>query len=193
MSTQGPFETEIKLRMEDPEAARALLEGVGFRIHRQRVFETNTVFDTAGSELQQSGRLLRLRSSGEDAVLTYKGPADLGGRHKSRPELEISISDFETTQRIFEALGYRPTFRYDKFRAEFTRSGEPGTATVDETPIGCFVELEGTPSWIDRVVQELGKGDGDYITSSYGSLYLQHCKDQSISPGFMTFPQISTE
>ena len=45
--SQGPQENEIKVAVADPAAVRSLLRRVGFRLARRRVFEANTVFDTA--------------------------------------------------------------------------------------------------------------------------------------------------
>ena len=48
---------------------------------------------------------------------------------------------------ILRALGYAPSFRYEKFRAEWTDG--KGQVVVDETPIGNFCEIEG-PAPLDR-------------------------------------------
>ena len=52
---------------------------------------------------------------------------------------------------ILRALGFAPTFRYEKFRAEW--SDGKGHVVVDETPIGNFGEIEGPSRWIDRTAQ----------------------------------------
>ena len=62
-------------------------------------------------------------------------------------------------------------------------------ATLDETPIGMFMELEGTPTWIDRTARKLGFGQPDYITASYGRLYLDWCREHGVKPGNMVFPK----
>ena len=55
---------------------------------------------------------------------------------------------------IFMAVGLAPSFRYEKFRAEWS-DGE-GHVVLDETPIGNIAEFEGTPEWIDRTAAQLG-------------------------------------
>ncbi|MGH9660150.1 MAG: class IV adenylate cyclase, partial [Bryobacteraceae bacterium] len=82
-------------------------------------------------------------------------------------------------------LGYRPVFRYEKRRAVY--NGRGGLICVDETPIGNFLELEGPPAWIDRTARRLGFRDGDYITASYGELYLDWCRTAGVEPSDMTF------
>jgi adenylate cyclase class 2 len=172
-------ETEIKLRLpQGPERARALLEQHGFRATGPRQLETNQTFDLPTEELRQSGRLLRLRSAGGRWTVTYKGPAG-GVRHKNREEIETEVSDGPAFAQILAALGYQPAFAYEKFRATyrmpaFGAAGEEGIVTLDETPIGDFLELEGPESWIDQTAARLGFGPGDYVTSSYAALYEEH-------------------
>jgi adenylate cyclase class 2 len=62
-----------------------------------------------------------------------------------------------------------------------------GTVTLDETPIGDFLELEGPSDWIDRTARDLGFSTSDYITSSYITLYMEFCKNRQVQPSFMTF------
>ncbi len=45
--------------------------------------------------------------------------------------------------------------------------------TVDETPIGLFVELEGQREEIDRAAGMLGFARSDYINKSYGALFVE--------------------
>jgi adenylate cyclase, class 2 len=185
------LEIEIKLRVPSASAVRRKLQGAGFRVVRGRVFEDNVVFDTPELTLRGSGRLLRVRCAGPAATLTYKGPA-ARGKHKSREELEIGISDAREAASILSRLGYRGVFRYQKFRAEYARPRERGIVTVDETPIGCFLEIEGTPRWIDRTARRLGFSETDYITASYGGLYFELRKEHGNLPADMVFPRRAT-
>src|ERR1035438_5574550 len=88
---------------------------------------------------------------------------------------------------IFERLGYRPVFRYEKYRTEYRLARGAGIATVDETPVGTYVELEGSPAWIDRLAARMGFEESDYITASYARLYLDWCRTQRVKPGNMVF------
>jgi adenylate cyclase class 2 len=180
----GNREIEIKLPAGDAASARRLLRRAGFRVSRRRVFEANTVFDTADLDLRSSQRLLRVREAGGVVTVTYKGHPAVG-RHKSREELELEISGAARMVAIFDRLGFRPTFRYEKYRTEYRKPGSAGVATVDETPVGVFLELEGSPRWIDRTARALGFGEADYINASYGRLYLEWCERQGVQPGNM--------
>jgi adenylate cyclase class 2 len=179
-------EIEIKLRVASARAARRLLKAAGFRVRRRRVFEDNRIFDTPELVLRRAGTVLRVREAGKISTLTYKGPM-AGGRHKSREELEIEISDAATAAVILERLRFHPVFRCQKYRTEYFQPGAHGIVTLDETPIGCFLEIEGTPRWIDRTARRLGFQELDYITASYGRLYQEFSKARGIAPGDMIF------
>jgi len=186
-SRRGVNENEIKLAIPDAATARRLLRRAAFRVAKSRVFEANTVLDTPGRDIINGGRLLRLRQVRGHGTLTYKGPTQEGHRHKSREEIEATVDDPAAARRILECLGYRPVFRYEKFRTEFHRSGEPGVAQIDETPIGVFLELEGPPRWVDRTARALGFAPSDYILKSYGRLYIESCEARGIPPQNMVF------
>ena len=179
-------ETEIKIRLTgDPGEARGRIERAGFRAG-PRMLEADQLYDQPNGTLRLSGRLLRLRSSGDTFKLTYKGPS-IPGRHKSREEIETGVEDGTELAAILYGLGYNPGFRYEKYRTTFAAEGEPGIVTLDETPIGLFLELEGPAEWIDRTAERLGFTHADYVTSSYGSLFREFRLAHPEVPEDMTF------
>jgi adenylate cyclase class 2 len=184
--THSPTETEIKLAVADARTARKLLRSAGFILARRRVFESNVVFDTSRLTLRRASMLLRLRRAGRLSTMTFKGKP-VAGKHKSREELELTVTDPSTIAAIFERLGYRPVFRYEKYRTEYRPARGEGIATVDETPVGTYMELEGSPAWIDRQAARMGFGEQDYITASYAWLYLEWCRTRRVKPGNMVF------
>jgi adenylate cyclase, class 2 len=186
-----PIETEIKLRVEGTgkagvAKARALLRRHGFAITTPRVFEQNLVLDDDRQSLLERGMLLRVRGAGKITTCTFKGPETLG-RHKRREELEFRAGDLESCIALFAALGFREAFRYEKYRTELARHNEPGHVTLDETPIGVFMELEGPAGWIDRTAKTLGFSVAAYITDSYGKLYENWCEANQVQPKDMRF------
>jgi adenylate cyclase class 2 len=182
----APIETEIKLHVDSLENALAMIERRGFRVARERVFESNTIYDTSGGRLRAAGELLRLRQVGSGGLLTFKGRGE-AGRHKARPEIETEVHDPAAAAKILEAVGFRPVFRYEKYRTEYDRSDAEGSLVLDETPIGVYIELEGDPRWIDSVAAELGFSESDYLTASYGKLYIDHCRAANRPAGDMVF------
>ena len=184
--SSGSHEVEIKLAVPDARAARRFLRRAGFRVSKRRVFEANEVFDTTGLALRSSGTLLRLRQAGKQTTLTYKGAAQ-PGVHKIREEIETDAGGLEPMTAILGRLGFEPVFRYEKYRTEYREPRGGGVAMVDETPIGVFLELEGSPRWIDRTARRLGFAKSDYSTASYGRLYLDWCAQRGVEPKDMVF------
>ena len=97
-------------------------------------------------------------------MVTYKGPATRDG-YKSREEIEFDVSDPDTFTLVLERLGYHPTFRYEKFRTQLRIAGEPGLITIDETPIGVYLEIEGPQDWIDSTAARLGLSESAVLDS----------------------------
>jgi adenylate cyclase, class 2 len=183
-------EIEIKLAVRDPRAIRGRLAEFGFRRASTRSLERNTLFDFADQRLRKADSLLRVRSQGKRSLLTFKGPRAGDDRFKERPEIETDVKDGGEAERILEALGLCPAFRYEKFRTLYRRRDDPEHAEVayDETPIGIYLELEGPRRWIDHAARALGFARREYITASYGRLYLEWCQAQGKEPGDMVFP-----
>ncbi|MCC7499915.1 MAG: class IV adenylate cyclase [Bryobacterales bacterium] len=179
-------EIEIKLRVGDAAHGWALIRSAGCRLVRERTFERNVLFDTAEQSLQQKGQLLRLRHYGEDRVVTFKGKS-VPGRHKVREEIEFRVSDSANFQRLLEKLGYAAGFCYEKYRTEFLSEDGTGKIVLDETPVGVLLELEGPPAWIDLTAAHLGFSEAEYITMSYGALWVEDCLRRGVPPGDMVF------
>lgn len=177
-------EREIKLKATDLRELVRRLRKLGFRRCGARALERNILFDNDRMELQKAGALLRLRSCRRNWVLTYKGPGQ-AARHKVREEIEVPISQPKTWMQLLSRLDFRPTFRYEKYRTEYTDGR--GLLTVDETPIGDFLELEGAPGWIDRTAASLGYNEREYIRKSYGQLYREYCRREGLAVADMVF------
>ena len=91
---------------------------------------------------------------------------------------------------ILVALGFSPSFRYEKYRAEWTDG--TGELVIDRTPIGDLAEIEGAPQWIDLSARLLGISEADYITDSYAELFFRW-KQRTGSPALnMTFDECGT-
>src|SRR5271166_1435771 len=114
----APQEIEIKFHVTDMKALEQQLGEMGFRCVTPSTHEVNTLYDLPGQKLRRKGELLRLRKYGDQWRLTHKAKAKLG-RHKSRAELETGVSAGEQTDQILRALGYSPTFVYEKYRSEW--------------------------------------------------------------------------
>lgn len=166
-------EVEIKFRVADAEALATRLLALGFHLLTPSTREHNRLFDTAAGTLRSSGQTLRIRTYGDQYLLTHKarlaGASDIP--HKHRVETETTLADGEALAQVFAALGLRVTFVYEKWRAEY--SDGAGQLVIDETPIGTFAELEGPAEWIDAIASRLGVAPSEYMTASYARLFVQ--------------------
>lgn len=149
-------------------ALAGALKRAGFKRISRSTHEMNSLYDLPGQKLRKRGELLRLRKYGETWVLTHKAKGK-SGRHKVRVELETRVENGDQMDAILRALGFAPTFRYEKYRAEW--SDGTGHVVLDETPIGNFGEIEGPSRWIDRTARALGITPGHYITQTYAELF----------------------
>jgi adenylate cyclase, class 2 len=215
-----PAEIEIKLRITNPKSFLRTLAKLGAKPVASRVHEQNLLFDTPDGGLAKHGQLLRIRTespaagktkgkksaskkSPERHLLTFKSPPEqlaIGPaarsrdyRHKVREELETVLTEASTLQKIFEGLGLRGWFRYEKFRTPYKLPARYKWAKdllidYDETPIGTYVELEGPHHAIDQAARLLGFHPRDFITKNYLVLYLDDCKRQGLPPSHMLFP-----
>ena len=92
-------------------------------------------------------RALRIRRSGDDYRLTFKGP-NLDESTKLRREIELPLvgdQAAESLRQVFLAIGFRPIVKVNKTREQlFLKwSGVVITVCLDQVEeVGDFVELE---------------------------------------------------
>jgi len=186
-------ETEIKLEVLNPRRIKRRLAELGFRLVKRRHFESNYLFDFPDLRLRKASCLLRVRFVDRHGVLTFKGAPLRSQEYKIRREIESAVADGHEVREIFGCLGLREVFRYEKYRTVYSPPGKHDASqspnlVYDETPIGNFVELEGSQRWIDEVAHQLGYARTDYITASYGTLYRRWCEGHKEEPGNLIFP-----
>jgi adenylate cyclase, class 2 len=181
-------EIEIKFRVADMRALARKLRAAGFRVITKRTHEMNTLYDLPGAVLRGRKELLRLRKYGTKWTVTHKSKKETA-RHSSREELETVVEDGKQMELILRALGYAPSFRYEKFRAEWTDG--KGQVVVDETPIGNYCEIEGPPRWIDATAKKLEVDEGDFITKNYAGLFAEWKEAAKGSAEEMTFKAVA--
>jgi len=177
-------EIEIKFRVPDLRGLNRKLRAAGFRLITRRTHEMNTLYDLPGDVLRKRKELLRVRKYGSEWILTHKSGSKRA-RHSSRIELETQVADGRKMDAILRALGYAPSFCYEKFRAEWSHG--PGKVVVDETPIGNFCEIEGPPRWIDATAKSLSVGHEQYITKNYATLFVEWKRETGSPASEMTF------
>jgi adenylate cyclase class 2 len=104
---------------------------------------------------------------------------------KVREELETAVGDGVLLLRILRTLGFEVWFRYQKYREEFAVEG--AVIALDETPVGTYVEIEGSEHSIAATTLALGRGPQDYLLDSYRGLFVRYCKERGVSHPHMLF------
>jgi len=191
------LETEIKLRIDD--LAVLIRKITRLRAHCSgRVLELNALFDTPNQDFCRRGRLLRVRietparsafmpGGPARTLITSKSPvpASAASRYKEKLERELVIRSPRDWLASLKSLGLQPGFRYEKFRTTFRLPGLH--LDLDETPVGIYLELEGTPKSIDRIAKALRFSSREYIRSTYWDLNAAESRRRGRIPGNMLF------
>ena len=195
-------EIEIKLRITNiPEILHKIKKLRA--IPQARLQEQNILYDTPQSHLRRRKMLLRLRietpanrnaasnRGAERVILTAKAPPPRDQktnrpRYKIRAEREQPVpQSSHQYAKALVALGFRPAFRYDKFRTTFSLPALQ--LDLDETPAGTYLELEGNPKAIDSVAKSLGFTRKAYLRATYWDLYASACRRRGTKPKNMLF------
>ena len=191
-------EIELKFPVAVPSALEELLPDLGFHLETPRTFEHNVLYDTPDRVLRARHQLLRIRQYGPICTLTHKRQPEGADDsvYKTRIETETTLADGDALAEIFNQLGYRAAFVYEKFRTEWsyplnTEGREHAHLVIDETPIGNWAELEGPMEWIDRMLLVLRIDPKTRITDSYGKLFQLWKERTGSSVTDLTFDQIS--
>lgn len=151
---------------------------------------------TSSKSLQPTRQILTFKRPTAQQAAAPSSRYPSFGSHKVRDEIEAQATDTANLVKIFEGLGMRGWFRYEKYRTTYKLPATKSWARdllieVDETPIGTFVELEGPPAAIDRAAAELGYSKRDYILTNYLALYAEDCRRKGEQPQNMLFPNKS--
>ena len=72
------LEREVKIRVPDPDRARAALLSVGAVPLRPRRLQDDALYDTTDGSLRARRSVLRLRIEPGQAYVTFKGPVQPG-------------------------------------------------------------------------------------------------------------------
>lgn len=163
-------EREVKLRYDSVESACAAVLATGATPLLGRRLQEDALLDTEDESLRRRRCVLRIRIENGKSRITFKGPVQ-PSEMKLRDEFETVVGDGAMLLRVFEELGFHVWFRYEKYRQEFCH--EDVIVAIDETPVGVFVEIEGSEQGITTMARALGRRPTDYILDSYRGLFLK--------------------
>lgn len=180
------MEREVKLAFRDVDEARTAILAAGAEPLRGRRLQEDCLLDTKDDQLFSRRCVLRVRMESGKTLLTFKGPVQESSM-KLREELETIVGDGLLLLRVLELLGFRVWFRYQKYREEFAR--EDVIVALDETPVGIFVEIEGSEAGIHEMAAALARKPEDYVLDSYRGLFVKHCQRNGLPVSDMLFEE----
>lgn len=141
------YEVELKFRLIDPRPVIDQLVKWG-AAQRAPVEQRDVYFRHPQRDFAQTDEALRVRSVGEEHLVTYKGPV-IDSRTKTRREIEVALANGTETDRTFseilQCLGFEPVRCVKKLRTVWALtqgSREFEIALDDVTDLGTFLEIE---------------------------------------------------
>ena len=140
------LEVEQKYPVIDPAQLQAQLAALGCLFHAP-IQQADLYFAHPARNFKQTDEALRLRRSGNEVFITYKGPK-VDATTKTRREIElpiVSADGYERYCELLEVLGFRPVMDVRKTRTPGTLSWEGAEIEVALDAVvglGSFIEIE---------------------------------------------------
>lgn len=184
------LEIELKFGIPNLSGLRGRLQDLGAACIGERTFEHNIRYETEDGRLLENNCLLRLRKD-QGTTLTFKSPPPAtDARFKIHRELEVGVSDFDTMDAILIAIGYIRCQIYQKWRETWQVSD--ATLCMDTMPFGSFLEIEGPPDTIMRIVHALGLSWKRRILFSYLGIFEILREKEGLPFSDVTFDNFNT-
>jgi len=187
------IEAEVKIKIENLEAAERLLESMGAKLKNSEK-QVDLYYNHPCRDYSVTDEAVRLRRRmpvKEDSdnsklhgfpltEITYKGPK-LDKSTKTRVEHSVGVNSYENAKLIFSSLGFIEVASIEKQRIFYTH-GDITISLDNVLDVGCFIELERivtNPDMLGKaqkeileLVESLGYSIKDSIRESYLELYL---------------------
>lgn len=164
------IENELTILDINKNEFRDKLERLGATKVTDELLQKRYVYDFSP---KNPNKWIRLRTNGEKTTLTIKEIHD--NSKMNAKEIEVNVSDFETTNLLLEELGYNHRNYQENLRQVFVLDGVE--ISIDSWPhIPPYAELEGKDlESINEVLQKLGVDKNNItmldVTSIYKDIY----------------------
>ncbi|MFA6888131.1 MAG: class IV adenylate cyclase [Candidatus Woesearchaeota archaeon] len=164
-----PIETEVKIKIDAVEPIKQKLLGMKAELYKKRALQTDLYF--GNKKLRKNGQTLKIR---DNAIFTYKGPAEKKKNIRSNEEIEIMIDNAAYLQLLLEKLGYVQYWKKERYRESYLINMTQ--ICIDETPMGNFIEIEGKKENILDIAKRLGFSQKDFSADGYGKIWREYAK-----------------
>lgn len=160
-----PTETEIKIKIDNIDKIKTKVLEMRAELFKKRALQVDEYFDKKNA-LEKSDQVLRIR---DNSILTYKGPKQKKQNMKIREEIEVMVDSGLYLKEILKKLGYTKTGAKEKYREAYIF--QLTQICIDETPMGNFIEIEGSKQGVIDVAKKLGFSERNFITKSYTAMW----------------------
>lgn len=171
------LEVELKVKIPSLDPAREQL----VRKNAQscgKVHEHDVYYNAPHRDFSITDEAVRVRYTGDHAVVTYKGPKIKKFGLKAREELNFAVESGKTFETMLDRLGFTKTLEVNKWRETF-RLGTASVSLDTVDGLGTFAEIEvivenesdNPTGQIGKIAKEIGV-DGEPILASYLELLL---------------------
>lgn len=171
------LEVELKVKIPSLDPVREQLAQRNARSFG-KVHEHDVYYNAPHRDFGITDEAVRVRYTGDHAVVTYKGPKIKKFGLKAREELNFAVESGESFETMLDRLGFTKTLEVDKWRETF-RLGTASVSLDTVDGLGTFAEIEvmvkdesdNPTEQIGKIAQEIG-ADGEPILASYLELLL---------------------
>jgi adenylate cyclase class 2 len=176
------LEVELKVKIPSLDPVRENLRRKNARF-LGKVHEHDIYYNAPHRDFAATDEAVRVRFTGDRAVVTYKGPKIKKFGLKAREELNFAVESGETFGTMLLRLGFSKTAEVDKERETYTLG--PATVSLDTVDgLGTFAEIEVTTeneadnptARIGEIAAEIGV-EGEPILESYLEMLLARQQD----------------
>ncbi|MCC7552309.1 class IV adenylate cyclase [Candidatus Micrarchaeota archaeon] len=147
-------ETEIKILNININTIKSKLKTLGAK-QTYKGLVTINFFDFEDQKISKSKSILRLRKYGNTVEITHKTKRKNKGKFKVREETETKVSDFGSTKKIFKKIGLKCINECEKIRTSYVL-GKVKIELDQHPKIPAYMEIEGKPKDIEKLVKKLG-------------------------------------
>lgn len=179
------LEIELKVRVSSIASLRQKLTDLNAQSCGM-VHEHDIYYNAPHRDFGRTDEAIRVRYTGDHAVITYKGAKIEASGLKAREELSTAVESGEVFEQILDRLGFVKTAEVNKCRENFRyKNAAISLDSVDD--LGTFAEIEimaenddvDISAHINKISEEIGI-QGEPILTSYLEMLLS--KRSAVQP-----------
>jgi adenylate cyclase, class 2 len=182
-------EFEVKFVSVNHDAVRAKLGELGAVCEQRMRLMKRAIIEDANGEMQKKESYIRVRDEGDKITLTYKQFDALSV--DGAKEIETSVSSFDDTVKIFQAIGFKVDSVQESKRE--TWKLDDVTVELDEWPwLEPYIEVEGAnEAVIRKIATKLGFDWKDAVFGDVMAAYRVQYPHLSLKDSVVSLPLVS--